>query len=286
LSLTAEEIAARPDILAAIRRQSVAMNAAYDGNPRLSWVFATQQRWLMAHLGVSLHFRRDPAVPRHCLTVTRFLDEVKRHRIASVNTADAFAKEMIKYGIIEQLPSGSDRRVRELVPSREGLDALTGWLALHLDTLDGFDGGSRAARFAAEPESLARIQPLIADGLLTLDAVRVPAKTFSLFTWLDKGGVVMDRMIAGMGEIVPGAERVSTSVMSVYEMAEWLQLSRTHLSRKLHEAEALGSIGWEGRRFHSTMWVSADFLREMVMAQAVKLAVIDAAFEAACDGVG
>lgn len=282
MSLTADEIAARPDILAAIRRQSIAMNAAYDGNPRLSAVFATQQRWLMAHLGIAIHFRRDPAVPRHCLTVTRFLDEVKKHRIASVNTADAFMKEMIKYGIAERLPGGTDKRVRELVPSREGLDAISGWLALHLDTLDGLDGGARVALFAAEPESLARIQPLIADGLLTLDAVRVPTATFSLFTWLDKGGVVMDRMIAGLGEIVPGAKRVPTSVMSVYEMAEWLKLSRTHLSRKLHEAEALGSIGWDGRRFHSTMWVSADFLREMVMAQAVKLAIIDAAFEAAC----
>lgn len=281
MSLSAERIAAHPGILAAIRRQSIAMNAAYDGNPRLSAVFATQQRWLMAHLGLALYFRRDPALPRHCLTLTRFLDEVKQHRIASVNTADAFMKEMIKYGIAEQLPSAADKRVRELVPSREGLDAISGWLALHLDTLDGLDGGSRAARFAAEPESLARIQPLIADGLLTLDAVRMPAETFSLFTWLDKGGVVMDRMIAGMGEVAPGAARVPTAVMSVYEMAAWLHLSRTHLSRKLHEAEALGSIGWEGRRFHSTMWVSAGFLREMVRAQAVKLAVIDTAFEAA-----
>lgn len=286
MSLTAHEIAARPDILAAIRRQSVALNAAYEGTPRLAAVFATQRRWLMAHLALALHFRRNPAVPRHCLTVTRFVGEVKKHRVASVNTADAFMKEMIRYGIVEQFPSSADKRVRELVPSRESLDALAGWLALHLDTLDGFDGGSRGARFAAEPESLARIQPLVADGLLTLDAVRVPAGTFSLFTWLDKGGIVMDRMIAELGEMVPGADRVATSVMSVYEMAEWLQLSRTHLSRKLHEAEALGSIGWEGRRFHSTMWISAGFLREMAMAQAVKLAVIDAAFEAACGEMG
>ena len=63
-------------------------------------------------------------------------------------------------------------------------------------------------------------------------------------------------------------------------LAERLKLSRTHLSRKLRAAEELGSIGWLGPRGHSVMWVSPGFYREYAMAQAVKLAIIDAAFEA------
>ncbi|MBL6617709.1 MAG: hypothetical protein ISP45_27110, partial [Reyranella sp.] len=55
-------------------------------------------------------------------------------------------------------------------------------------------------------------------------------------------------------------------------------LSRTHLSRKLKAAEALGSIGWQGKRGQSLMWVSSGFRREYAMAQAIKLAIVDSAF--------
>ena len=65
-------------------------------------------------------------------------------------------------------------------------------------------------------------------------------------------------------------------------LAQRLKLSRTHLSRKLRAAEALGSIGWQGQRGHSAMWVSPGFYREYAMAQAVKLAIIDAAFSLPC----
>ena len=91
----------------------------------------------------------------------------------------------------------------------------------------------------------------------------------------------MERMIVGMEDINTDGTRVPTSVMSVSEMATWLNLSRSHLMRKLREAEALGSIGWEGRRSHSAMWVSSGFLNEMLAAQAAKLAVVDAAFNLA-----
>jgi hypothetical protein len=45
----------------------------------------------------------------------------------------------------------------------------------------------------------------------------------------------------------------------------------------------MGSLGWSGPRGKSPLWVSADFRREYHAAQAVKLAIIDAAFEA-CAG--
>lgn len=285
MSLSAEQIAAHPDILAAIRRQSVAMNGAYDHNPRLSSVFASQQRWLLAHIGLALHFRRDPADLRNGLTVARFLDKVRQHGVASQNTADAFLKEMLKYEIARLLPNDRDRRLKTMEPTEATLDAIAGWVALHLETLDSLDGGSRARDFANNPAALAMLQPRIADGLLALDAIRAPVGTFSLFTWLNNGGVVMDRMIAGLGNAEAGAARVPTAIESIAGMAEWLRLSRTHLTRKLREAEALGSIGWDGERGRSPMWVSADFLAEIVAAQAAKLAIIDAACDE-CFGEG
>jgi hypothetical protein len=63
-------------------------------------------------------------------------------------------------------------------------------------------------------------------------------------------------------------------------MAVRLGLSRTHLARKLKEAEELGSIGWDGRRGHSIMWVSKGFRMEYAGAQAIKLSIIDHACEA------
>ena len=90
----------------------------------------------------------------------------------------------------------------------------------------------------------------------------------------------MDRLIVGCEEGAGGRERIPTDVTSVSGLARRLNLSRTQLGRKFAEAEALGSLGWSGARGRSPLWVSAGFRREYHSAQAVKLAIIDAAFEA------
>ena len=127
---------------------------------------------------------------------------------------------------------------------------------------------------------LGAIQPLIADGLIGSGDVRKPERTFSLFTWVDEGGIVMDRLIVGCQQGADGLARIPTDVTSISGLAQRLNLSRTQLGRKFAEAEAMGSLGWSGPRGKSPLWVSADFRREYHAAQAVKLAIIDAAFEA------
>ncbi len=91
----------------------------------------------------------------------------------------------------------------------------------------------------------------------------------------------MGWLIASIHETAADADRVATAVVSIAILADRLKLSRTHLTRKLKDAEALGSVGWYGKRGQSVMWVSAGFLREYATAQAVKLTIIDSAF-AAC----
>ena len=89
----------------------------------------------------------------------------------------------------------------------------------------------------------------------------------------------MDRLIVGcLGASSDG--RILTDVTSVSTLAQRLKLSRTQLGRKFAEAEAMGSLGWSGARGKSRLWVSEDFRRQYLSAQAVKLAIIDAAFEA------
>lgn len=279
MALTAEQIVSHPALHACIREQSRALLSAYAANPRLSSVFATQQRWLMAHCALALYFRRVPGDDRTGLNAARFFEVMRRYDVASRNTADAFLKEMIQYRHAHYLPGGSDKRVRSLEPSKEALEALHGWAIAHLATLDALDAGGRLSAYLASDAALARMHPRIADALLTHDLVRQPPKTFSLFTWLNNGGIVMDWLIAGIEPAAPEVERIPTSVFSIADMAQRLNLSRTHLTRKLREAEAMGSVGWQGRRGKSVMWVSKEFRAEYAMEQAVKLSIIDAAFE-------
>ena len=280
MALSRDEIFHHPELQAHIRAQSAALLGMFEHDARLAAVFATQQRWLMSHVGLALYFRGLAADAQTGLRITSFLLAVEQARIASRNTADAYIKEMIKYKYVETLPSPADKRVRPLAPAPHVLEAFAGWLRLHLATLDSLLGGRRRAAFDQDPSRIALIQPLVADQLVAARTVRNPERTFSLFTWLDNGGLVMDWVVNSMEDAPNSAERVAVGNVSTVEMARRLNLSRTHLARKLREAEAMGSIGWEGRRGHSVMWVSRGFREEYAGAQAIKLSIIDHACEA------
>jgi hypothetical protein len=278
MALDSEDIAGHPALHRHVQAQSRTLLQLYEANPRLASVFATQQRWLMAHIGLALHFDRERDDHRKGLTAAQFMDGIRQHSVASRNTADAFLKEMLHYGFIRYLPI-EYARIRPFEPTAGTLETVAGWVMAHLKTLDSLDDGSRLAAFGAWPEVLAKLQPLVADGLLSSHAVRQPKQTFSLFTWLDNGGIVMDWLMSGVDPDHAGLDRIPTGIVSIGDFANWLKLSRTHLSRKLRDAEQLGSIGWLGQRGHSVMWVSSDFYQEYMTAQAVKLAIIDAAFD-------
>lgn len=278
MALTADDIAGHPGLHSAIRQQCRLLQQTYDSNPRLASVFGSQHRWLMGQVALSLHFRSCTSGKGRGVNGAQVLDAVSRHGVASRNTADAFLKEMLKYGFARYVPGATDKRTRPLEPTETSLEAIHGWIGIHLATLDRLDHGRRLETYLGTPGALAALHPAIAQGLLSSAHVRKPERTFSLFTWLNNGGVIMDWLIAGIEEIDAKAERVPTAVGSIAAMAQRLNLSRTHLSRKLGDAEALGSIGWQGKRGESVMWVSAGFRREYATVQAVKLAIIDAAF--------
>jgi len=280
MPLSVEQIASHPAALRGVQEQARALIHIYETSPRLAAVFATQQRWLLGHVGLALHFRRDPADRRTEMTLARFIEVVRRNSVASRNTAEAFVKEMLHYNIAEYHLAGGDGRAHPLRVTAATIETFTGWIHAHLKTLDRIDGGNRLATFLDRPEMLATLQPLIADGLLTCEGVREPRQTFSLFIWLNNGGIVMDWLMSGIDPEDARLDRIPTSVISIGEFAHWLKLSRTHLARKLHDAEALGSIGWVGQRGHSVMWVSKQFFDEYMAVQASKLAVVDVAFEA------
>lgn len=294
MSMKADQVLTHPALATCVRSQAQALIGLHQAGPRVASPFATQQRWLVSQAALAQYFRNEAAAPGSGLLAEWVGKFAVRHDLASRNTAAAFIDEMLKYGILRHTPGSERGRSRPFEPSPPTLAALLQWLAIHLGTLDMLDGGQRSAALVAQPALLSAVQPLIADGLLASAEVRRPEKTFSLFTWINDGGVVMDRLIAGCGEPVDveagamsGARpaRMVTDIMSVSGLAQHLTLSRTHLGRKLAAAEAMGSLGWSGTRGRSRLWVSDGFRHEYHAAQAAKLAIIDAAFEACFEGV-
>jgi hypothetical protein len=281
MAMTADDILAHPALGAGVRGQAQALLLTHQASPRTASPFATQQRWLMAQAALAKYFRNEAIEAGTGVLAERFIDLVVRHDIASRNTAAAFINEMLKYGVVRHVAASEGRRHRPVEPSPTTLAVLLHWHVVHLATLDGLDGGARAATLRARPALLGAIQPLIADGLLASSTVRKPDKTFSLFAWINDGGIVMDRLIVGCQEVA-GLRKIPTDVMSVSSLARGLNLSRSQLSRKFAAAEAMGSLGWTGARGKSPLWVSDGFRLEYHAAQAVKLAIIDAAFATCC----
>lgn len=281
MAFSANDILGHAGLERLVRQLAQSLLGIHDASPRLASVFGTRQRWLIAHAACAQYFRNVAADgPGAGMLTTQLLDLVSRHKVSSPNTAVAFRDEMVKYGIIQPVPGSEGRRHVSYEPAQATLAALFQWHILHLGTLDGFDGGGRIAALSADPQALRRLQPMIADGLLQSNTVRQPDPTFALLAWVDEGGIVMDRLMVGCEQGAGGLDRVLTDLTSVTGLAERLKLSRTQLGRKLAAAEALGSLGWEGSRGRSRIWISQGFRREYHKAQANKLAVIDAACEA------
>jgi hypothetical protein len=277
MAMTANDIVAHPTFAAWVRTQAEALILMQEASPRTAAPFARPQRWLMTQAILAAYFRNEAREAGSGLLSQHFVNMAVSHNLASRNTAAAFINEMLKYGIVSHVADCESKRYRRLEPSQNTLAMSLQWLAVHLATLDGLDGGGRSAALRKQPSRFGSIQPLIADGLLASRAIRRSTEKFSLLKWIDDGGIVMDRLIAGCPQDPAGLERIPTDVMSVSGLARRLNLSRSQLSRKFAIVEAMGCLGWSGARGQSALWVSAEFWRAYHAAQAEKLSIIDAA---------
>lgn len=251
--------------------------AGYESAPRASALFATQQRWLLCLAALVQHFRADGAgISRRSVAQAAL-----KHLIASRNTAYAFFEEILKYGIV--LPAtGRGHREEMVTPSPGAVVVLVQWCDMHLAALDRIDAGSRSERFRAAPDRmLPLLMPLLGDGLLANPHVRMPGPLYRIFAWTDAGGLLMDRLVAGIDRQDQRPEGHLTDVITIAQLARAFDLSRAHTSRKFAEAEAIGGIGWSGRRGYSPLWISHGFYAEYATMQARKLLIFQTAFAAA-----
>jgi hypothetical protein len=282
----AEQLLASPGALCVIREIARGFVSDHDNSLRASSWFASTQRWLMSHIAMKLHFIGS-ASAEGGLTRHNFVQAVVGHELASRNTARAVFAEAIKYGftraVVGSKRTSPDDGMLPVELTEPTIGLLADWYVLHLRALDALCSARRLDRFPANPlAALAVMEPLVCDGLLTSMDVRSPGPVYSLFTWMDQGGPLMDRLMAGIDcNTAIDGERSVTDVTSMSELARALALSRSHVARKLVDGESAGHVGWTGRRGHSAMWVSSGFRKEYARAQALKLAIIDSAFASA-----
>jgi hypothetical protein len=272
--LTEDAIAAHADVMQILCQQAGSFLIVERSSPRVAGIFGTQQRYLLAQLAAAMMFRSKDGT----LHLSRFLEAVVACRIASRNTAHDFVREMEKYGVIRTHIGHADKRSRPLKLAEETVGLLGVWVAIHLKTLDSFDNGARSQTFAATAGMLPRLHPEIVERLMKSKRSTNPDGTFSLFTWMNDGGLVMDKMMATITDFSPKDERIVTGITSLDEIATALRVTKTHLSRKIAIAEREGSLGWTGKRGASSLWLSPGFLNEYVGYQADKLARVDEAY--------
>ncbi|MDH7794010.1 MULTISPECIES: hypothetical protein [unclassified Beijerinckia] len=258
--------------------------AIHQASPRIAALFATQQRWLLCHAGLAYHFRAVQA-GQPGLTRRDMGQLALQHGIASRNTAYAFFDEALKYDVIRPAGGVDDGRTGHVVPAPAILSMLVHWYGVHFQTLDLMDGGARSAQFLSRSDSLlVTIEPLVAQALLSSPEVRMPGPLYTIFTWADVGGLLMDRLIAGIDwQTQADQDRILTDVSTISLLAQSFGLSRAHASRKLAAAESIGGLGWSGRRGRSCIWISPAFYEEYASAQKRKLLILDRAFSEACD---
>jgi len=89
----------------------------------------------------------------------------------------------------------------------------------------------------------------------------------------------VDRLIAAADHEAFAEGKIMASIVSANALASGSSLSRAHAGRKLAEAEAIGVLGWSGRRGSSPIWISEPFREEYYLNQALKLDIIERALE-------
>ncbi|PYG57874.1 hypothetical protein [Rhizobium sp. UGM030330-04] len=281
-----DALAQKASFAAALRLLAGSFISLYEGSPEMTALFATRQSRLLCHALVALYFQKrgtcDAETEEPFLTREDFAQLALKHGLASHDVAYAFFRQALERGLTNPSDQSDGERAGGVVPSPLTLAMLAHWYDVHFQALDLVDEGFRACRFIERSETmLAHIHPRVAQALLSNPEVRCPGPLSIIFNWFDAGGLLMDRLIAGIDRENPLEQgRHLTDVKTVSQLAKSLSLSRTHVSRKLAAAELIGGIGWSGRRGRSALWISQGFYEEYARTQARKLLILDDAFMA------
>ena len=273
--MTAQSIADHPDLRPLLRQQASSFLAVQQRAPKAAAVFATLQRYLLAQLAAAMAFESGSC----SFLLTEFLERVQKYKLASRNTAHSFVKEMLHYGLCQERQLPEDRRKKPIVLSPSAQQLLGTWVSIHLATLDGLDGGARGTWLSSQADNLARLHPRIVARILASKWTVNPEGVFALFTWMNDGGLAMDKLISELDSEALAGDKVLTSIRTFEQLCAPLRITRTHLARKMADPLAAEHIGWTGRPGASALWVSHEFIGSYYRYQCDKLAHVEAAYE-------
>lgn len=278
MSLSVDFLASSPRFAEAMAALAKRLSVQFDTNPRMSRALVCHQRWLLTHASFALYADYVLLGEGTGLTATSLSDWIVETGIASRNTAHHFVESLRTYRFIRIDPTSPRRPLRYEI-CEESLTALQMWFGANLAALDYVDGGSRAARYQAQPDLLFRVQPEFARRCLANPAWRDPSPRIGLLQWTECGALVMDQFL----QLAVGAPVedgfYDLGVLNIPSMAERFIMSRTHLQRTLKKAEEYGCVKRSGNRRGSRMLLSVEFFQEYCAWIAIKAAILDETFE-------
>jgi hypothetical protein len=278
MPLSAEDLAADPRFVLAIRFHAGRMRCMFDAGPRLARLLASHQRWLLTQMAYALSMERDPADPSSGLTAVRLTGEITTWKVASRNTVLSFVDELFTYRFITYEPGDEHKRPRHYEPSDVSHQAMHGWLWSNLCALDMLDGADRAGQFLAQPTWTRLMQPRLARNCIGDPQWRDPPEQIGLFLWNDAGGLIVDHLISRIDLDEEDPDRFVIGQIDSRALAADFLMSRTHMQRLFAKAAQLGFAGWETAPKRPVLWISRTFVRQYCRWQAIKFAYIDEAF--------
>lgn len=277
MALSEQQLIESPAFVAALRFLAVNLQGEFDGNPRLSRMLASHQRWLLSQAGFALYLEYDPANLPSGLTAGRLKQMITEVDVASRNTVLNFLDQLLSYRFI-RVAGDANRRPRRFEATEISHQAMWQWLAANLAALDQIDGGDRFATYCATPALFRTVQPRVARCCIDDRRWREPPERVAIFLWTEAGGLVMDELIR---RIEPGSEQADgydIGRVDARAMAGHFMMSRTHLQRLLRKAVDIGCLAWHDDTKKTHLWMKSDYLEEYCRWQAVKFAIIDKVF--------
>jgi uncharacterized membrane-anchored protein len=140
MAMTAQEILSHPALERCVRGQAQTLLSIQETSPRIASVFATQQRWLMAHAALAQYFRNEATQAGSGLVAERFLDLAERHVRGEENAEFSLVEhrvqsrtravvvvddENVGHGILQvQSHQSTQRRNRTATRSKSVADAI------------------------------------------------------------------------------------------------------------------------------------------------------------------
>lgn len=253
--------------------------AIHQAHPREVHYVADLNRWRMTQEMLALHLEHAISPQAPAISHSNLVKVLAHSAVASRNTVHAFLLEMHRLKLIEPVPS-HDRRHRTYRASDLTERLIRAYFDLHLRSLDMIDDGARHIIFRSNPELLAPVQANFAALLRDQAGWYAPSPQIYHFVRSNSGNSVLHHVVsaATWSDDFAG-ERVSIGPLSVTDLAERYQMSRTHAGRLMSLATAAGLVGLDGSGSTRQWWISIELVREYRLWQAYKFAALSCAFD-------